>query len=245
MDTLTPRLDILPAEQVRLWPQLRPIKRLGFVLYGGTAIALRLGHRKSVDFDFFTSRPVDRDALRRALPFLNKSQVQQDSKDTYEVVTQETVKVSFFGGLDFGRVKPPSETADGVMRVASLDDLMATKLKVILQRSAAKDYQDLAAMIRAGVKVENALAAAERMFKPTFPPAESLRAMVYFEGGDMARLAAADRKVLIEAAARVRELPSISIQADLSLHETIASPGVAPKIPPRIDPPSPGPRMRL
>jgi len=47
------RLDILPPAQLALWPELRQIPA-HFVLYGGTAIALRLGHRQSVDFDFFT-----------------------------------------------------------------------------------------------------------------------------------------------------------------------------------------------
>ncbi|QQO57451.1 MAG: hypothetical protein N838_32975 [Thiohalocapsa sp. PB-PSB1] len=44
-------LSILPASQLALWPTLAQVpKRL--VLYGGTAIALRLGHRQSVDFGF-------------------------------------------------------------------------------------------------------------------------------------------------------------------------------------------------
>jgi hypothetical protein len=46
------KLDILPAAQRRLWNDLDAIPP-GFVLYGGTALALRLGHRTSVDFDFF------------------------------------------------------------------------------------------------------------------------------------------------------------------------------------------------
>lgn len=36
--------QILPAAQRQLWPLLAPMAGLGFVLYGGTAIALRLGH---------------------------------------------------------------------------------------------------------------------------------------------------------------------------------------------------------
>src|SRR6185295_15501668 len=47
------RLDILPAAQREIWPNLSPAPGLSFVLYGGTAIALFLGHRQSVDFDFF------------------------------------------------------------------------------------------------------------------------------------------------------------------------------------------------
>jgi hypothetical protein len=52
--TLSPKLDILPASQRALWKELKATPR-HFVLYGGTALALRLGHRVSEDFDFFTS----------------------------------------------------------------------------------------------------------------------------------------------------------------------------------------------
>jgi hypothetical protein len=45
---VTPRLDALPDAQQRLWPELRPARDLGFVLYGGTAIALRLGQLPSI-----------------------------------------------------------------------------------------------------------------------------------------------------------------------------------------------------
>lgn len=51
-----PHLHTLPEAQQALWPGLKPALGLGFVLYGGTAIALRLGHRISVDFDFFGKR---------------------------------------------------------------------------------------------------------------------------------------------------------------------------------------------
>jgi hypothetical protein len=43
-----PRLEILPPAQQEIWPELKSAAELGFVLYGGTAIALRLGHRTSV-----------------------------------------------------------------------------------------------------------------------------------------------------------------------------------------------------
>lgn len=53
MKQLSPHKEILPTSQQEVWPELSDIKKLGFVLYGGTAIALQLGHRISVDFDFF------------------------------------------------------------------------------------------------------------------------------------------------------------------------------------------------
>jgi hypothetical protein len=55
-----PRLDVLPLAQKEIWPALSAAPHLSFVLYGGTAIALHLGHRQSVDFDFFRSDPLDR-----------------------------------------------------------------------------------------------------------------------------------------------------------------------------------------
>ena len=47
MSLFEPRREILPPTQQELWTELLPTAELGFVLYGGTAIALRLGHRAS------------------------------------------------------------------------------------------------------------------------------------------------------------------------------------------------------
>ena len=54
-DWFEPRIDILPPAQKEIWSQLAPAPGLSFVLYGGTAVALQLGHRTSIDFDFFKS----------------------------------------------------------------------------------------------------------------------------------------------------------------------------------------------
>jgi hypothetical protein len=177
-------LEILPEAQWRLWPELRPTLQLGFVLYGGTAIALRLGHRSSVDFDFFTDQPLDRIAIHTAFPFLDRSQVLQDQPDTFTVVApcgdshDHPVKVSFFGVIGFGRVGEPEWTHDRVLQVASPDDLMATKLKVLLQHVEANDYQDIAALIKAGVSLERGLAAACELYGHRFQPSESLKTLV-------------------------------------------------------------------
>lgn len=151
---------ILPPVQQRLWAELSPTAGLGMVLYRGTAIALRIGHRFSVDFDFFTDRPLDKKEIRDALSFLSGSLIIQDSLDTLSVLVTlgqeslQSVKVSFFGSIGFGRVGEPELTEDGVLQVASLDDLMATKVKVILQRIEAKDHRDIiAALTKGGFEV--------------------------------------------------------------------------------------------
>ncbi|MCS7080911.1 MAG: nucleotidyl transferase AbiEii/AbiGii toxin family protein [Chloracidobacterium sp.] len=212
---MTPRLDQLLPAQLALWPQLAPCAGLRYVLYGGTAITLWLGHRVSVDFDFFTDQPLDRKRLRAALPWLKRSLVIQDRPETLTVLASpdtarcDTVKVSFFGGIGFGRVGEPSLTADGVAWVASLEDLMASKLKVMLQRISSKDYLDVAALLDAGVDLAVGLAAARALWGDAFQPMESLKALAYFEGGDLATLPATVRQKLIAAAARVAHLPLI------------------------------------
>lgn len=210
-----PRMDILPKAQKFLWPQLGGAQKLGFVLYGGTAIALRLGHRHSVDFDFFTDKALDKNALRLAFPFLEQATVLQETLDTYTLLFPyrseeiEHVKVSFFGCIGFGRIGEPELTNDGMLLVASQDDLMATKLKVILQRIEAKDYIDIAAMIESGTRLDKGLAAARAMYGTSFQPSESLKAMVYFQGGDLHMLSSNVKKTLIKASSSVRTLPPI------------------------------------
>lgn len=122
------------------------------------------------------------------------------------------MKISFWGTLSFGRVGEPELTADEILQVAALDDLMATKLKVILQRVEAKDYQDIAALIRAGVSLSHGLAGARALYGPAFQPSECLKALVYFEGGDLHRLTQKDRALLIATASSVRALPSVDIR---------------------------------
>lgn len=216
-----PRMEILPPAQIQLWPTLKAAADLGFVLYGGTAIALRLGHRQSVDFDFFSERPLDRAALRASLAFVPSSLVLQDQPDTYTVLApcdddqHPSVKVSFFGGLRFGRVGQPEWTDDGNVLVASFDDLMATKIKVILQRVEAKDYRDVTALIAADVSLAKGLASARRLYGLAFQPSEALKALVYFDGGDLDTLTDAERQTLVEAVAAVRELPEVTIASTI------------------------------
>jgi len=205
-----PRIDILPVAQRRIWPELRGAATLGFVLYGGTATALRLGHRASVDFDFFSDGTLNRSALHKALPLLLRSTILQDTPDTITAlapVGKGKVKVSFFAPLRIGRVGMPDWTDDGVLQVASIDDLFATKLKVLLQRVEAKDYLDVAAMLENGANLAAGLAAARTLYGETFQPNECLKALVYFEGRDLRSLSRATRSTLIQAVRVVGDLP--------------------------------------
>lgn len=183
MTAFAPKLAALPPAQQKLWPDFAKLPR-DFVLYGGTAVALHFGHRISVDFDFFTSSPLDRDALRKHLAWLAAAQTIQDEPSSFCVSVEidgAPVKISFFGNLQLGRVGPIFWTQDRVLPVAAPLDLLAHKLKTILQRAQAKDYQDVAALLDAGVDLAAGLGAAETLFGTGFAAAEALRALSYFD----------------------------------------------------------------
>ena len=86
-----------------------------------------------------------------------------------------TVKVSFFGGIDFGCTVLPDQTEDGILVVASLEDLLGTKLKVILQRAEAKDYRDIASILKSGLSLDRGLATARVFLDPRFSSARPLK----------------------------------------------------------------------
>ena len=219
MKTFVPHFEILPEEQKTFWGGLSPCKNLGFVLYGGTAIALQLGHRSSVDFDFFSHIPLDtpkEKELLDSLPFLRNSGLIQSAPNTRSYLTANNVKFSFFGGIRLGRISEPRLTSDGVLQAASLDDLMAMKLAVILQRVEAKDYKDIAAMLRHGVSLAKGMGGAGALYGKQFAPSESLKAMTYFQGGDLRNLPPNDKDTLLEAARTIplNELPQVKRLSD-------------------------------
>jgi hypothetical protein len=203
-----PCLDILPKAQRAMWDALAPSSDLDFVLYGGTAIALRLGHRTSLDFDFFRAEPLDKDQLRDRFSFMRSAKIVQDALNTLVASAGQT-QVSFFGNISIGRINAPSLTEDGVLLVASPEDLLATKLSV-LDRAEVKDYIDIAALLRAGVPLERPLAGFAQMFNGE--PATVLRAIGYFEDGDVNELGSEDRALLIRARDNLGPLPEVSIQ---------------------------------
>lgn len=100
-----------------------------------------------------------------------------------------------------------------MLLVASLPDLLATKVKEILQRAEAKDYRDICAMLNAGSDLAAALAAADLLFAPGFQPAESLRALTFFEDGDLTSLTDAEKRQLQRAAVSVQKLPPVRLAA--------------------------------
>ncbi len=213
MSRVLPRTGTLPPAQAALWPALAPVASFGFTLYGGTAIALRLGHRVSEDFDLFGATPLDSDALRQACPFIAGRPALREDGDSFIVRTAGGVLLSFFGGIDNGRVGLPDTAPENGLPVASALDLLATKLKTILQRAAARVYADIAALLRSGLGLERGLGAARALYGPGYPPMESVRALCWFGDGDLDTLGEEDRRLLADAAAVAagRAIPAVPL----------------------------------
>jgi hypothetical protein len=210
MKDFYPRLDILPAAQRRLWPELSEVPD-EFVLYGGTALALHLGHRTSIDFDFFSGRPLDLAELEAGTAFLTNAKVIQREKNTLSVIVErgEPIKVSFFG---VPKLMPPHIIRENNLKIASLLDLAGTKLSVIQMRAEAKDYFDVDAMIRLGeISLPTALAAAQALYGPNFNPELSLKALSFFDDGNLRELPddLKERLVVVSRNVDLDDLPDI------------------------------------
>jgi hypothetical protein len=175
----------------------------GFVLYSGTALALRLGHRISVDFDFFSTESFQPVRLKEAIPFAKEGEILQSSADALTLLIDRggPVKVSFFGGLGFGRMEDPQSAADNNVAIASVIDVFASKLKTILQRSEAKDYIDIAAILASGVSLEKGLGAARALYGEGMNTLLPLKALCYFGDGDLETLSLEVREQLVAAVA--------------------------------------------
>jgi hypothetical protein len=215
-DRLDPRIEILPPAQREIWPQLAVAPDLSFVLYGGTAVALHLGHRTSIDFDFFKAEPLEKGRLETHFRFMRDARVVHEEENALVLdvpMPSGRVKASFFGGLALGRINDPLRTKDGVLLVASLEDLLATKLKAILDRAEAKDYRDISAMLSAGVSLERALGAFARMYRRD--PGLPLKALGFFKDGDLPSLPKADQEQLRSGRDSVSSVPDIRLLSGL------------------------------
>src|SRR3954471_18586754 len=82
MNQFKARQDILPPPQRRLWGELSGSIPKSFVLYGGTAISVRLAHRPSLDFDFFCTDSFQPGELFTTLPWKSEAEPIQSSPNT-------------------------------------------------------------------------------------------------------------------------------------------------------------------
>jgi hypothetical protein len=141
-------IDALPSATRKCLALLNNSPLLApFYLAGGTAIALHLGHRLSVDLDFFGPDPFDPAWLATQLGALGQFQLEQVAPNTV-LGTLEGTKVAFFC---YPYPLLTALTKAGATAVADLPDLAAMKLAAIAQRGARRDFIDLYFLAQHGV----------------------------------------------------------------------------------------------
>jgi len=156
--------------------------RFGFYLAGGTAIALRLGHRRSEDFDWFTdaaafpSEPLLA-ALRAAV------NIEVGTLEAGTIIGRvHGVKVSFLQ-FPYPFLAAPDEVEKWDLRLAHARDLAAMKLLAVTQRGARKDFIDIYELLRQGGDLRTMLTDYQTKFT-VGSAISALRALVYFDDAE-------------------------------------------------------------
>lgn len=116
-----------------------------FYLAGGTALALQLGHRLSVDLDFFSPTQSDVPALANVLQHALKgfSPTLSDTSWGNLVFLANDVRIGFYG-YGYALIRPLLQTGD--LRLASMEDIALMKMDALLARASRKDFHDLYAI---------------------------------------------------------------------------------------------------
>lgn len=170
--------EILTREQVALLPFLAQFKK-DWGLVGGTAVALYLGHRESIDFDMFSYKP----------PFGNLSlqrRIEKTRRIDKIVVNKEGEFTFVLGSVKFTFFHYPfdidySENFENVIRLPTLLTLAAMKAFAIGQRNKWKDYVDMYFILRNDHSVEEISAHAHMLFGDRFNERMFRNQLSYFD----------------------------------------------------------------
>ena len=173
-----PHTEILDQRRQSLLPLIAQAGQ-NFYLAGGTALALQLGHRDSIDFDFFAARDIDTASLWQHIAeiFIGHNLLKtQDEKNTLSLIIDGEVRLSFFG-YHYQLLEPTIPVSG--LELASVLDIGCMKLSAITGRATQKDYVDLYFILKQ-TSLTALLDACSRKF-PTLDEALILKSLVYFD----------------------------------------------------------------
>jgi hypothetical protein len=172
-----------PAQQEALRIVAGPLTAHGFYLGGGTAVAIHLGHRRSLDFDWFSATPLT-DPLTLAAQ-LKRDGVPMDVADIGRGTLHGTVASIRMTLLEYpyAHLSPPVDWMAFGCRIASLDDLGTMKLSAIAGRGSRKDFVDLYALGTAHHPLKEMVGAYRTRFAVT-DTAHLLYALAYFDDAE-------------------------------------------------------------
>jgi hypothetical protein len=171
--------EVLSAKQNKILPLLKIFKK-EFSLAGGTAIALQIGHRRSIDFDFFSNKKFGNLSLYNKLSKILKiEKVLVDEKDEYTFISGG-VKLTFLY-YPFPLIFSIDATE---FKTANLATLGALKAYALGRRAKFKDYVDLYFIFKSGCKISEVVQQAQTIFGPVFSEKNFYQQLAYFSDID-------------------------------------------------------------
>ncbi|HAZ16595.1 MAG: hypothetical protein A3H59_03415 [Candidatus Jacksonbacteria bacterium RIFCSPLOWO2_02_FULL_43_9] len=156
--------EILTDEQVALLPLLKYMRK-EYGLVGGTAIALHIGHRESIDFDLFSNKEFRTSALKKKIERVVKiSHVIVDKSGELTFLVGD-VKVTFYHyPFDIAY----TEDFEGIIKMPNLVTLAAMKAYALGRRAKWKDYVDLRFIMKGYHSLQEIVQQAESIFGTQF-----------------------------------------------------------------------------
>lgn len=152
-----------------------------FVLAGGTALALQIGHRVSADFDFFSEKQFSTDVLYRELQKAGlKPIIQQETEGTLTAMVNE-VKVSLF---HYPYPFLDKKVHWKGIEIAGIIDIAAMKVMAITQRGAKRDFVDLYFILKDTPFLKVAENLIQRYGADRINPVNIGKATVYFSDAE-------------------------------------------------------------
>lgn len=172
--------EVLTKKQIALLPLVKVFFK-DFGLVGGTAIALHIGHRQSIDFDLFSLREFDNFRIRQRISKTHKiDEVIRDEDGQYTLLIQG-VRFTFFY-YPFKILF--SENFDRIIKLPDPLALAAMKAYALGRRPKWKDYVDLYFIIKHHFPIKDIEAKADQIFKKEFNKKLFLTQLAYFKDID-------------------------------------------------------------
>lgn len=172
--------EILTEEQIRLLPAIKKFSK-DFGLVGGTAIALHLGHRRSVDFDLFSLRSFNNlNIKRKILRSVKINHTLINKLGEYTIVVNN-IRITFFHypyKIEF------KERLDNIIRIADLLTLSAMKAYALGMRAKWKDYVDLYFIMKNYFSINKIISKAKQIFSHEFNEKLFRAQLAYFKDID-------------------------------------------------------------